>query len=137
MSISTDTKSTLEVTKVELMLGDLERALQATTLAVMRHRHRQERRNRYYQERDPGRHVLRVERVINEAVAVALDDLTRSIGERIFELSHDVDAMRDVLERVCRRTPKFQGRIGSYVHHHWDGIGEGDQRWRCPDGIQD
>lgn len=64
-------------------------------------------------------------------VRAACRQAVRRIGEHLFQVMGDTDAMSDLLERVCDMDPPRYGHRASIVDHAWDGIGAGSDRWCC------
>ena len=78
----------------------------------------------------PNLRDLAISRVLRDPVRGACRNAIRLLGERIFELTGDIDVMREIseIDEVC--PAKYEQRIMSIFNSAWDGIGaEGKGYW--------
>ena len=67
-------------------------------------------------------------RWLDDPIGRGLREGIKQCGQRLFELTHDLDAMRDTLYRVAGRG-RWSGHRIDIMDKRWSGIGEGDHRW--------
>jgi hypothetical protein len=76
-----------------------------------------------------SREDAEVSEILDDPVGAACRHAIRRLGEHLYELARDTDAMADVLERVADRDPSRYSLRATILDKSWNGIGVGQDRW--------
>ncbi len=76
-----------------------------------------------------SREDAEVSEILDDPVGASCRHSIRRLGEHLYELARDTDAMSDVLERVADRDPSRYSLRATIIDKAWNGIGAGQDRW--------
>jgi hypothetical protein len=76
-----------------------------------------------------SREDAKVIEILDDPLGASCRHSIRRLGEHLYEIARDTDAMSDVLERVADRDPSRYSLRATSIDKSWNEIGEGQDRW--------
>jgi hypothetical protein len=122
-------------------LGLIKRAIAENLAARLDHDKRREKANRGKEFKiemwsaaalvGTPQEQLRLEDIVKDPVRRALRAQLKELGQCLYRHVQSIDRMREVAEEAADLMPKRWGYRINIIDKAWDGVGEGDHRWRA------